>query len=1197
MAARVYDDEQTKSDKNLGDEHMRRLTGISPDEEAAMEREARKGAAQDIAEKSLKPKDLERAEEEGARGGRESRGAHQEKEALPGSDDDQIGGGYKHDDKGKRSLRSRVFTRRNAIGGAVTGGIVGGAFALFSFLQGPLQIVHFAQLLQQFHIGRSEDFSDRRTGTLIYNYLRNKPERSRLGPIANKLADRFERRMQNTAGLRSIYDNSTGRLLGFEEIDPRKAQEFFFDTDFGDEFHDAITTHDAGNLPPHLRNAHAVTPNGRPTTITGRVYDLADLNIRQRRVFTRTVTKATNTTRKAGAIGSRLLIRRAGVDFHPLKNIQRKATDSFLDWRKRIKEERAERRRTGVDAPDVLDPAARNDQDTDGDGTPDSPDPEADAAAREARETLEEIGGVDAGKLDGQAGLQAIRNRLLVKVGGSVTAIVGVLCSVRSIGDQAENLQHANTILPMMRLGMEIVTTGNQVMTGMDVNVEELGTVIDDLYDEASETSWAAARSIQAELGNPLSGPDIPPSAKPSKVGDKPLIFDIIDSIPGIGLACGIDNTIGNLPGLKQAGDLAGGAINAVLGQFGISIEELIGSIVNTLAGNGANVFAQGAELGNLANYGARLATNDAFIAKGGRELSGTETAQLKAQRDADLRHAQRHKSFFAQVFDIYDANSAVSKAVIQNPDFASPKTAAAALVQAPTKLSSVIGFMLPGFNQKASAQSNYDYGFPEYGFSLSEQDDPRFQDPYANAEIVEPQLERLNSEYGSCFSTTIDPTSGAIVTGEAKRYDQIDDKCKDPNNEELLRYRFYLADTVTAKSLACFENIDEGACNELGFGNLPQQLPNNQQSANPNIYILGDSLTFGIQSAGLDSKLIAKGWKPTSRGLTSRRISGGVSPDGVTQITQDAAASGTAGVIVVALGTNHLNDSAAQFNAELLKMYDAIKALNSTAQIYWVNFVGVGMNGPKLAEKTALLEQFALSRNIRIIDWAGIGAPYLTSDPLGIHPNNYTPMVDLVVNAVGSPAVSTSAIVGDPYTDSTGVPCANGTRDLGVHDGYVDGRLFKVRLCSLSNLPSNGQADNPGGQFSTPGADGHAIVNSRVSGAWFALVNEAKSAGVSLSANSSFRSMPHQQSLWNNNPDSSLVARPGHSSHQAGVAIDFAGMSVTGGSTCATRARAPSSPGWVWLNANAHKYGFKQYSKEAWHWDALPVANRCGPS
>lgn len=186
-------------------------------------------------------------------------------------------------------------------------------------------------------------------------------------------------------------------------------------------------------------------------------------------------------------------------------------------------------------------------------------------------------------------------------------------------------------------------------------------------------------------------------------------------------------------------------------------------------------------------------------------------------------------------------------------------------------------------------------------------------------------------------------------------------------------------------------------------------------------------------------------------------------------------------------------------------------------------------------------------------------------------------------------------SIIGDPYSDTTSVPCAPGTTDIGEQDAYVGGRMFKSRMCSVSNLPSSGQADNPGSSFSTPGADGHAVVNSRVSGAWYKLAEDARAAGINLSVMSSFRSMSHQQSLWiENGQNTAYVARPGYSSHQAGVAIDFANMSgKSSSSSCSSRA-TNSGAAYRWLRDNAARYGFKQYVREAWHWDALPDASRC---
>ena len=54
-------------------------------------------------------------------------------------------------------------------------------------------------------------------------------------------------------------------------------------------------------------------------------------------------------------------------------------------------------------------------------------------------------------------------------------------------------------------------------------------------------------------------------------------------------------------------------------------------------------------------------------------------------------------------------------------------------------------------------------------------------------------------------------------------------------------------------------------------------------------------------------------------------------------------------------------------------------------------------------------------------------------------------------------------------------------------------------------------------------------------------------------------------------------TARPGQSQHERGLAIDF---TYRGGSIT-TR----SNPGFVWLNNNAHRWGFVNLPSEPWHW------------
>lgn len=192
---------------------------------------------------------------------------------------------------------------------------------------------------------------------------------------------------------------------------------------------------------------------------------------------------------------------------------------------------------------------------------------------------------------------------------------------------------------------------------------------------------------------------------------------------------------------------------------------------------------------------------------------------------------------------------------------------------------------------------------------------------------------------------------------------------------------------------------------------------------------------------------------------------------------------------------------------------------------------------------------------------------------------------------------------VGDVRTDSTGLVCAPGTRDLGEGEGYDEGKLIPVRLCAVEGLPNTGTESTKGDPYYIDGSEGLTVVNARISGAAAALVKKAAKQGVDLVASSSFRTMKKQKDLCREDVtggcpagDYTLTAQPGYSSHQLGIAIDFEQPSVTGGKTCATRASEPSSAVWRFLNKTALSVGLKQYSAEAWHWDAYGGKDRCAP-
>jgi hypothetical protein len=185
--------------------------------------------------------------------------------------------------------------------------------------------------------------------------------------------------------------------------------------------------------------------------------------------------------------------------------------------------------------------------------------------------------------------------------------------------------------------------------------------------------------------------------------------------------------------------------------------------------------------------------------------------------------------------------------------------------------------------------------------------------------------------------------------------------------------------------------------------------------------------------------------------------------------------------------------------------------------------------------------------------------------------------------------APTAARIVEPMLADSSAIPCAPGTTSVGVLDGYHEGDRTRVRLCAVSNLPASATADesNPGTKYYIKGANRRPVVNSRVSGAAFAMVEAAKRDGVALTATSSFRQDAQQRALYqcyvDQKPGCLQAAEPGYSTHQMGLALDF-NLPRTY-DTCDGGA-AKDNPAWKWLRANAAGYGFRQLQAENWHWD-----------
>ncbi len=111
-------------------------------------------------------------------------------------------------------------------------------------------------------------------------------------------------------------------------------------------------------------------------------------------------------------------------------------------------------------------------------------------------------------------------------------------------------------------------------------------------------------------------------------------------------------------------------------------------------------------------------------------------------------------------------------------------------------------------------------------------------------------------------------------------------------------------------------------------------------------------------------------------------------------------------------------------------------------------------------------------------------------------------------------------------------------------------------------------------------------------------MVQAAKKERVNIVAISGYRSYDHQASLYANyvqqygqETADTIAARPGHSEHQTGLAMDVGNAS----GVCALQDCFERTPVGVWVANNAHEYGFiirypdgeqgvTGYTYEPWH-------------
>jgi hypothetical protein len=718
----------------------------------------------------------------------------------------KVGKGFSEKDEPDTDLRSRVkdkfkFTRRKSIATILVTLGLGGGFMGFSVLQGPAELVHIAQILQKAHFSHQEDASDGRMGKL-YRYMTkdNSPGETRLSYLESKYNDRLVSQM-NEKGFSPDFDKTTGELKGFT-IDTTERQSPFY----GQSSEEIKTTLTSQGIPAE-------------TLDSGKIYSEAK-GYRNQTKASKFFIKQLGKSKLSNAVRVRVFKKYGWVTWHPLQKLDKKLNQSVLDRYKAWKDAREERLKNGVKGT-TIDASGAVEENPDGSKTP-------------VNETAD-VG--DSSKIKDILG--QVHSSGTLKVTGGVAAASGLVCAAKAVNDNIGDIRYFQIIKPLMRMGSDAVTVGNQVMSGKDVDMETASFVAKSLRDSKSGTSWTQAESIRSELGE-SGGVPMDAATKDLITEGSPSWLSWTNS-GAIGALCSTFGQVATGVVSVTLGILSGGAISTassvVAGEIGGKF--VIDKLSSLLSGEAVNVAASGAAWGNDINFGSRLFGNAMALSSGGVKLSTAQVSVLDADTESADRQDFASRNFIARAFDPYDQRSLAGKTIDTIPTISSYSDVASIAQSLPTTFMKALKSPASLFTKKTQAASLYDYGFEEVGFSKDDLGDNSVSDPYQNAELAAKILDK-NGQSGTpdyisraqkCFGINIQKDSnGKWETVAADNVDEVYKKiydktsdydsqgCIDKTNQDWLRVRFFIFDSGLMDGWACYED-DEEACTNVSSG------------------------------------------------------------------------------------------------------------------------------------------------------------------------------------------------------------------------------------------------------------------------------------------------------------------------------------------------------------------------------------------
>lgn len=656
-------------------------------------------------------------------------------------------------------------------GGGVVGLLIGGFMGL-SFLSGPAQFVHLAELLQH-NFTKLESDSGNRTSHLLRSFKAIKEgdyRYTRVGLIGAKVMDKVVGQFED-AGVKFTGSDALGRPTGIEVDKNKVAQNY-----------PEVKEMNSSEFDNWLNEKFDVSPG---TSFKDGELDISGLKAQSIRDYIgKASTKILGDNAALAAAKTRVLKDFFGLPslFHPFS---RALQDKIAAKAAQIKK----------NSPNESTGAAEEQAASD-----------VETSAYESNVSTVEEPGVDSFN-EGHAEANGKAEKLASNVAPYVGTLYGTACMLKGTATAITGVNRFLIVLPAAIEATNLIAMGSEVQNGgNDLTAEQLGAAARGLTNSQGQSIWAGA-ALQATEGADKANflpknsdgsvaNDIPPKYKQAfgsdtlastlqTIGNAMLVWFPFPSwlhgpcgflggitLSVVGVAGQVLDAIVNAPdgetldagsqaavrGLEDAG-ISYGKSEAMAPVMNAAIDWIAKSVNAPKLTRSAFSGALG---GNLIAYGARAAANSAAILNGGLSLANKATTIVGSAGQEEQQQFQS-ESLFARIFDINDYRSLFGRfSMAVSPSIgADLSSSATSMFNIGGIFSSMFGHLMP--NVAAAGNSSwtgsYNWEFPQYGLPDNMLNDPALSDPYQNSEAVGQYLSNtckddngnIGPSYGVC--------------------------------------------------------------------------------------------------------------------------------------------------------------------------------------------------------------------------------------------------------------------------------------------------------------------------------------------------------------------------------------------------------------------------------------------------------------